>query len=756
MHQLHQDPRMPIAKKQASKSATDLHPIKYELDEIVPITRVEELLKSNLLFDLMKQLEPTTSPTAPQQEWRVNQFALLVEFLQADGVVRRYYSRSREIKDPEDSNGCQRMYTTCGRGLQWSSREIRGYLCQDSHVDVDIKNCFPTILLEMGMKKKRYHCPIFEDYCKNRDKWRKKYPDIKRLVFSRINDEIAKDYKSKYPEVNDLLKEIQDFIETEMVGVKMHDFLSKHENELIGRIYDIFKHNGIDVIALVFDGLIAKKHTSIDKIIARVNTEVAPFEVVKKNWDLPKKPLKIVDTQRFDYQDPIIFKDLLDLSGKHYISRNHFYLQALPLLLRTTRIVGSSLITKSVLSSTHDSYEVNKFINREDFKVTVGTTKAPVFFKDLITLFGRLIRFATITPLKQPSSHTEFSTDCGFLCQHIPLPDDWEARCKKFKKHILEVNANGNDDIAKGFYWYYANAIQTELKSQVIMISTGKEGCGKSITPSMLIEKILGNKGYIVEDFSTVVGKFNSSLAGKRMVLVNEMSNKDSAHRHTDMSVLNNLVDAKVHSIERKGIDKITAPNVLEFIGCSNWRNCISQSDGAARRNFICQASDKYCGDHAYFNDMVAYWEDDANVRSIFEFLMRYDVSDRQFLRKLPMTESKVEGLWRAVPACSKAAMIAFRMKNPHLNPDVVVKVCNRDMCSLMKEAGLTYGDQFSPHKVAEFLKGKYQVTRPQNVITYNFSLKDFKHTPHEMWQCVDDFVSEAELLDKPTTACIL
>ena len=89
-----------------------------------------------------------------------------------------------------------------------------------------------------------------------------------------------------------------------------------------------------------------------------------------------------------------------------------------------------------------------------------------------------------------------------------------------------------------------------------------------------------------------------------------------------------------------------------------------------------------------------------------------------------------------------------FRMENPDLDPDVVVKASNKDMVALMRDAGLTYGNRLAPQKVSETLKELYHTTKPQNVITYHFTTKDFKNQPPGIWECVDNFIDEAELKD--------
>ena len=516
------------------KFPVNSHPVMYELDERVPVEKVKTLLRSEWLYDYIMGRSDGGGPPIVPQDWKVSSLAFLIEMFEKDGLARRSYSRSKKVASADDEQGDHRMYTTCGRGLQFTSRPIRGFLMSGVASDWDIENCHPMILLHKGMIPKRFPCPSMEDYCSNRDKWKKRYPDIKKLVISRINEDPAKRYDHKSKEVQVLLDEIQQFIKEEMVGIKIFDWLTKHENNLLGQVYTVLKMHQVTVLALIYDGLVTSNDTNATVAIAEANRLIAPFKIVLKPWELPVEPMKIIDTQKWDYSDPVIHDDILKLTGREYVSENHFYAEVLPLLLKTTRIIGDEVYCKSIRSPVHESFKVKKKIKRDDWKVSC---KGPVHSKtiviqDLFTKFGSLIRFPTATFVRNPKPH-EFSLDTGFLCDHIPLPDDWEERLEPFKHHVFEVLANGNPEIEKGFYFFYANAIQSDEKSQVIMITIGKSRSGKSIIPQMIILYILGSKGYICEDFSKFLGQFNSLIMGRRMVLVNEMSNKDSQHRYT-------------------------------------------------------------------------------------------------------------------------------------------------------------------------------------------------------------------------------
>ena len=122
------------------------------IEESVPFNRVVELLKSNVIEDLIYNRE------RPSEDWRVQDFMTLLEFFQNNGKVKRYYKYAKS-----DEKNEQRLYTVDGLGLQLLKSELRGYLCQDDYLDIDISNCHPTIIHEM-MKEDNEECKLLNDY----------------------------------------------------------------------------------------------------------------------------------------------------------------------------------------------------------------------------------------------------------------------------------------------------------------------------------------------------------------------------------------------------------------------------------------------------------------------------------------------------------------------------------------------------------------------------------------------------------------
>lgn len=719
-----------------SKSKDIQEPVFY-LDEMVPMERIIELFKSDRI-NKMKGNDKTIN------DWNVRDMATLVELYQQNGGIRRYYKYGKNDTDKEGL-----YYTKHGLGLQWLSTDIRGYLCQNDYIDLDIENCHPTILVEI-MKREGEEYNFIQEYLDNKDEWRKQYPDIKKMINIQINNPNTK-LSTSWFNANRALTQIYNFIVAyKESGKDIHKEITKIQVGYMDTITKIANKMKIRINASIFDGIIVSKCDQIDEFVSKINQAIHPCKIVHKPWKIPE--LSIVNTQKFDYSDNTNFADLLDLSGKHYPSIEHFYIDALPLLIKTTRILtNGNIITKSEFSSFKNCFELHKNYKKFMFSVSIGDKNKCVSLSNLFTLFGRLILYNSITPLRYNITKKEFSIDCGFICEHDELPVDWEERVIPFKKHILDVNARGNDDIAKGFYHFFANIIQTENKSQTIMVTTGLQGIGKSIIPTMIATKILGSKALIVATLADITGNFNNHLANKRMVLVNEMSNLDSNHKHTDNSVLKNIVDAPTFLMEPKGIDRFEVPNILEFFGCSNHKYCISQSDGMERRNFVIQANSKYKDDTKYFDDLIKYFEDKRNIRSIYEFLRTYDISDKHLLRNLPTTESKAIGIYKSMHPVQKAIMIAC-LTEQSINGIVSIK--RKNLFELMTKYNLVTND-LGKIKMAEYIRDhhadKIKMSNSCNVLKYHIEKDKFKYD-EQVWNVIKEQMNEVEttpLLDE-------
>lgn len=751
------------------------------LQEIVDNQKVYNLLKSNMIVDMTKDKK--------EYEYKTQDFKSLLQFYENNGSISRVYSSV-------GSNVKGRLYAMHGIGLQSMSKQLRSYLCHDEYLDLDISCCAPSIILQM-MKEdcdkhtydvvyEGYEFPYcgLEDYIDNKKHWREQYKDVidilnknykgvKDLVNVQINSKILR--KTNDKSVNFLLKSIFDYVNWKFKNSDSNtvfNAITLVERRIVEQIQSICESKGIRVNTLIFDGLIIQKIGNYDDLVTYINKKIFPYKVEIKPWVVPE--IKISIMNKFDYQDPFTFDDFLNLSGNQYISKEHFYMEALPLLIKSCRIVGKILIAKTPKSKTEDPYDTYKNYDSIKFSIGYGSYIDPktgekkegkrLFFSEIIILFRRIISFKKLTSLRYDIEPYEFSTDCGFLTDGHPLPVDWKDRIIKFKEYVFNISSNRNEKIAEGFYYWFSNLIQTDKKSQVIMITTGIQGAGKSMLPTRIIENILGSKGVIHSKLQDITKKFNALLSGKRLVLINEMSNSDSDTKFMDNDDLKNIVDAPYFSLEKKGIDAIQLPNILEFYGCSNHKNCISQCDGLMRRNFITEVSNEKCNDTEYFKDFTDYFENKDNARSIFEFLNTYDLSNYNALKNIPITDIKKIGMFRAIHPVLKTISIAclkdMEIKESHDKKTKekvlkkIVTITRANLFRIMKEHKLnkTYksNQEYDVNQMGSYINDYIGIgskiipkkTQHAGTITYYISTSDLNYDK-KIWDMFENFIND-------------
>lgn len=181
---------------------------------------------------------------------------------------------------------------------------------------------------------------------------------FKQKVLAQINDD--KLYQSEYSDQQALFTEIFNYVKPKSSGIKMFHLLAKRERELLDKMIEIAQSMNIRINALIYDGLVIFNTPKLNEYLAQLNKEISPFKVTTKKWEVPK--IKVLDTSRFDYSDPITFSDFLKLSGKTYESVNHFYLKALPSFLKTCRMINGMLVTKKPQSAFSEAYSISKSI----------------------------------------------------------------------------------------------------------------------------------------------------------------------------------------------------------------------------------------------------------------------------------------------------------------------------------------------------------------------------------------------------------
>lgn len=225
---------------------------------------------------------------------------------------------------------------------------------------------------------------------------------------------------------------------------------------------------------------------------------------------------------------------------------------------------------------------------------------------------------------------------------------DGDDKLDRIMWHLLHVICNGNQEHFHYLLAWMAQIIQNpEKKTGVcVVLKSEARGTGKS-TVSVLMEKLLGGQYAMrIQDSKHLLGAFNSHLANKLFVTIEEAfwsgSNKDAGKFRT-------LITDSTITIESKGKDAIEVDSYHRFLMCTNndWAVPAHQQE---RRFFVLEVSDCKQQDKGYFRDLYADINSPETIGQLFNFLEQYDIEPFN-LHKAPMTEALQAQIMESLPS---------------------------------------------------------------------------------------------------------
>jgi hypothetical protein len=176
-----------------------------------------------------------------------------------------------------------------------------------------------------------------------------------------------------------------------------------------------------------------------------------------------------------------------------------------------------------------------------------------------------------------------------------------------------------------------------------IVFYSHKEGIGKNIF-TQLLEKIFN--GYVANDMKLegLVGKFNSMLKGKLLVIADEVAPTAKELNNE----LKNIITRHEINIEYKGQEPIKMKDCSNFIFTTNNEMAFRVSEEDRRYCLIeCPLIKK---DAVYFDNLYKLIEDDSMVKQFFNFLLVRDIS-KVNIRNIPITEYKKRNMVHNLPS---------------------------------------------------------------------------------------------------------
>jgi hypothetical protein len=205
----------------------------------------------------------------------------------------------------------------------------------------------------------------------------------------------------------------------------------------------------------------------------------------------------------------------------------------------------------------------------------------------------------------------------GFRVQHLPINKDY-VRIQRILNHIKVVICN-NDEYCYKWVLTYLSAVLRGIKTNVMIMIRGMEGCGKNVLLNAIAYGLIG-ADYAIATSSPekqFFGNFNSLLQNRIFSIINE-------GQHGLRSCMDNIKDLITEdriNIEKKGIDAISLQNYNNFIGDTNNWNILNISSNDRRFVFL-NCNDEYVGNEDYFTPLVNDLKDDVVLSAFYHYLI--------------------------------------------------------------------------------------------------------------------------------------
>lgn len=162
------------------------------------------------------------------------------------------------------------------------------------------------------------------------------------------------------------------------------------------------------------------------------------------------------------------------------------------------------------------------------------------------------------------------------------------------------------------------------------------QGAGKNVFLDFF-HKILGKELFYetANPVQDLWSRFSVGRKNRLLINIDETSGKDT---YPYAEQIKNMLTSPNYNYEQKGVNPITLNNFNRVVFTSNNLNPVKITE-EERRNFVVKASDEKKGNKEYFDNLIAYFKDEANQKAVFDYLKSIDLSKVDWINDRPITE---------------------------------------------------------------------------------------------------------------------
>lgn len=527
------------------------------------------------------------------------------------------------------SSSSGRLYDD-GFGTQILNKELRTYFQPELYHDYDMSNAHPTLLLWI-CKELKLSCERLAEYVNDRAQVLKDSNTTKQSILTMINCD--KHRKSDNVWIQAFCDELTRNKER-IVSIIANDFnsspnskhpMSSKMNKLLCDLENRCLHaamQSVDVnnnTVLMFDGFMCTRELKQDEIDdMNTATELFGIKWCEKTWT------KGVIPESYKNQDDRSYDGM-----KAKFEQKHFIVTEPQFAYWMETSDGARPISRVACVDASRKY----WYKNDDGK------KTKLFDDWLEDENARTFRKVVYVPYSNhfPAdvAYDEFNTAPPFTFDYIQKEDRDETALQMFTQLVagLSENADGQQYTID----YFAHMIQKPTQRPEIMLLFKSHGGSGKDTLTKTITKILGEaQCETVDDMGLLFGRFNSCIANKLFITMNEVDGKDGSKY---IEKLKNRLTAEKMTIEFKSKDTYSQVNIFRSVCYSNNSNPIPIESGSARRLHCNQvaADSKLSGE--FFDKYYAALEDRHWLNSLASELCDIDLTDFK-VRRPPKSSS--------------------------------------------------------------------------------------------------------------------
>jgi Family of unknown function (DUF5906)/Primase C terminal 2 (PriCT-2) len=222
-----------------------------------------------------------------------------------------------------------------------------------------------------------------------------------------------------------------------------------------------------------------------------------------------------------------------------------------------------------------------------------------------------------------------------------PMPGEWG----KFRNHLLEVVCDGREDLFEWLMNWLALGVQkpAELIGTALVLK-GPPGTGKGIFANVY-GRLWGPHYISITQAAHVLGRFNSHLASKRLIFIDEGS---FGGNRKEAGVIKTRVTEPYVVMEQKGVDPIRMKNFSLVILASN-EDSVVPADTGDRRWMVFDVNKARKEDRAHFGAIMAEMKNGGYEAMLYDLLHR-DVTKGPDPHQTIKTEALFDEILRAQP----------------------------------------------------------------------------------------------------------